>query len=135
MRVAVAVNEPSLVAIVPERFEDARGTLVVESNGMEVVRFIPHLSAAEMDASECEVLLCGDMYDPELFEEVSNRGLTRYYAADLPARQAVEAALAYRLPLIRDYVGGAGCNTVVHECDGDCAAHGSGSCDDCDERG
>ena len=111
MKIAAAVNERSLKAIIPDRFEDAAGLLIIETDTMEIVDYVTENWVNNMVDYDCEALICGDMYDPPLFEAVAGACISRYNGASYSARKATKKMLDYELELIRDYVGGTGCGT------------------------
>ncbi len=133
MLIAAAVNENSMDALIPGTLDGAAGVLIFDAElpNDPNARFVTENIAREMADAWCEALLCGFIYDAALFEAIADAGITRYFAADLTVREAVEEMNAYRLGMIRDYVGGTGCHDHDHaDCDGECAA-----CDaDCARR-
>ena len=64
--------------------------------------------------SHCEAVLCGQIYNKKLFDKIADEGITRYNAAGMPLRQAIDAMNKYQLNYIRDYVGGTGCHEHHH---------------------
>ncbi len=136
MLIAAAVNENSLDALIPGTLDGAKGVLIFDAESPDdpAPRFVTGDIAREMADVWCEAVLCGFIYSPELFEAIADAGITRYFAADMTVREAVEAMNAYRLGMIRDYVGGTGCHDHgAHgepDCDGDCAL----CAEDCAER-
>lgn len=134
MLIAAAVNENSMDALIPGTLDGAAGVLIFDADlkNDPNARFVTENIAQEMADAWCEALLCGFICDAALFEAIADAGITRYFAADLTVREAVEEMNAYRLGMIRDYVGGTGSHTHAHgDCGGECA-----SCDaECEERG
>ena len=127
MHIAVAVNENSLKAIIPETFEEAKGLLIIETDTMEVIDYIPG-SAVRQDAEsrdwvtamvdyDCEALICGDMYDAHTFDAIAYACISRYNGANYSARKATKKMMDYELEIIRDYVGGTGCGSHGHASD------------------
>ena len=130
MMVAIAVDEPESQAVIPAKFEDARGLMIVETDGFEIKEYVTSGWMDKMVAWDCELVLCGEMYDAPLFESIAQKGISRYMAAGMTAKRAVGEMLDDTLELIRDYCGGPGCGGHEHEnqCDGECD-----SCEaDCD---
>ena len=118
MHIAVAVNENNLKAIIPETLEEAKGLLIIETDTMEVVDCITDKDwVTEMVNNDCEALICGDMYDPPLFEAIAAAGISRYNGSNYSARKATRKMMDYELELIRDYVGGTGCGSHGHASD------------------
>ena len=118
MHIAVAVNENNLKAIIPETLEEAKGLLIIETDTMEVVDWITDKDwVAEMVNYDCEALICGDMYDPPLFEAIAAACISRYNGSNYSARKATRKMMDYELELIRDYVGGTGCGSHSHASD------------------
>jgi len=130
MRVAIAVDKNDLSAVIPGKYEQASALLIVETDTMQIVDFTRDLSAEKMEELGCEVLLCGDMYDPDRFEAVAACGITRQKAGGMTAKQAVKELLRYHLPYITDFVGGTGCGAHEGECTGDCASCELSDCHD-----
>ena len=134
MHIAIAVNEKDLKAIIPEKFEDAKGLLIIETDTMEIIDYIPG-SAIRQDADsrdwveemvryECEALICGDMYDAHTFDAIAFAMISRYNGMGYSARKATKKMLDYELEIIRDYVGGTGCGN--HGDPANCAEHDHG---------
>lgn len=112
MLIAAAVNENSMDVLIPGTLDGAKGVLIfdAERENDPNARFVTKDIVREMADVWCEALLCGFIYDAALFESIADAGITRYFAADLTVREAVEEMNAYRLGMIRDYVGGTGCH-------------------------
>ena len=122
MHIAVAVNENNLKAIIPETLEEAKGLLIIETDTMEVVDWITDKDwVTEMVNYDCEALICGDMYDPPLFEAIAAACISRYNGSNYSARKATRKMMDYELELIRDYVGGTGCGSHGHS--SECISH------------
>ena len=137
MLIAAAVNKNSMDALIPGTLDGAAGVLIFDAERTDNpnTRFVTENIVQEMADAWCEALLCGFIYDAALFEAIADAGITRYFAADLTVREAVEEMNAYRLGMIRDYVGGTGCREHGHahgreDCDGVCADCGA----DCTNR-
>ena len=127
MKIAVALLENDINTLIPERFEESKGLLVVETDTMETVAYLTEDWPSAMDELLCEAVICGKMYDPILFENIAMRCITRYFAGGLTGLEAIQAMLNYELPIIRDYEGGPGCASdhIDEEnlsCDGGCGA-------------
>ena len=118
MKAAAAVNENNLSAVIPESLESAAGIIIVETDSMQAARFAESGWAEAMGEEDVEFLLCGRMYNPELFENLAGLGISRYYAAGMTVRDALAAAMKYKLPAITDYEGGSGCGSGRSECGG-----------------
>ena len=114
MIIAAAVMSPELDAVIPETLEEAAGLLLVETDDMSIAKFEESRWVSEMIAQDCEAILCGQMYDAQLFEAIAGACITRYFAAGMTVRDAVNAMNAYRLDIIRDYVDGPGCSGEDH---------------------
>lgn len=121
MKIAVAADTKEMTAVIPEIFDDAKGLLIIETDDMEIVDYVTDKWLANMMKYDCEVLICGDMYDPPLFEAIAGAGITRYYGGGLSAGDATEKMMRYEIPLITDYVGGHGCGS--HGDPANCAQH------------
>ena len=127
MKIAVALLENDINTLIPEKFEDSKGLLVVETDTMEPIAYLTEDWPTAMDDLLCEAVICGKMYDPILFENIAMRCITRYFAGGLTGTEAIQCMLNYELPIIRDYEGGPGCASDGHEegalsCDGGCGA-------------
>lgn len=125
MIIAAAVMSPELDAVIPATLEEAAGLLLVETDDMSIVKFEESRWVSEMVDRDCEAILCGQMYDADLFEAIAAACITRYFAAGMTVRDAVAAMNAYRLDIIRDYVNGPGCsgedhNTSEEQCKCNC---------------
>lgn len=120
MLIAVAANGRDAGALIPERFEESRNLLIVETEGdaIEAVydaRDAEGLFFAEQTLyHDCEAIVCGRLEKPG-FEALASNSVTRYYGAGLPAVEAARAARDNLLPLTTDHVGGSGCGS--HERD------------------
>ena len=122
MKIAAAVNEKSLKAIIPDRFEDAAALLIIETDTMEIVDYITDKDwVEEMVRYDCEALICGDMYDAHTFDAIAYACISRYNGMGYSVRKATKKMMDYELELIRDYVGGTGCGS--HGTAADCASH------------
>ena len=122
MHIAVAVNENNLKAIIPETFEEAKGLLILETDTMEILDYITDKDwVTEMVNYDCEALICGDMYDAHTFDAIAYACISRYNGANYSARKATRKMLDYELEIIRDYVGGTGCD--MHGDPSNCAHH------------
>ena len=127
MKIAVALLENDINTLIPEKFEDSKGILVVETDTMEPLAYLTEDWPSEMDKRGCEAVICGQMYDPILFEAIALRCISRYNGGGLTGAEAIQAMLDYKLDLITDYVGGSGCASHGLEesemtCDGGCGA-------------
>jgi predicted Fe-Mo cluster-binding NifX family protein len=120
MMVAIALNEAQSQAVIPAKFEDARGLMIVETDGFEIKEYVTSAWMDKMVEWDCELVLCGEMYDAKLFESIARKGISRYLAAGMTAKRAVGEMLDDRLELIRDYCGGPGCGSHEKECDDEC---------------
>ena len=109
MIIAAAVNVSDIMAVIPDALEEAKGLLFVDTDTGRILSFEEENWIDEIIASNCEVILCGEMRDSELFMAIANACVTRYYAAGLTVEKAILAMDAYKLDIIRDYIGGTGC--------------------------
>jgi hypothetical protein len=71
MMVAIAVNEAEAQAVIPAKFEDAKGLMIVETDGFEIKEFVTTAWMDKMLEWDCEIVLCGEMYDAKLFESIA----------------------------------------------------------------
>lgn len=123
MIIAAAVNENSINAVIPEVLDRSAGVMIFdwEDGRAKVLRFVCQDIPQALEDTGCEAILCGVIYDAQLFEAIAQAGITRYMAAGMTVTQAAADMDAYLLDLITDYVGGPGCSGHGHEdCDGNC---------------
>lgn len=118
MRAAAAVNENDISVIIPESLETASGILIIETETMQAVRYAVRGWAGVMEEEDVEFLVCGRIYNSNLFEKIAQNGISRYYAGGMLARDAIVSALKHLLPAITDYEGGCGCGSGKDECYG-----------------
>lgn len=116
MMIAAAVCECSFDAIIPPSLDEASGLLIfdVEQSFEETYRYVTDDFSKAIINSHCEAVLCGQIYNKKLFDKIADEGITRYNAAGMPLRQAIDAMNKYQLNYIRDYVGGTGCHEHHH---------------------
>lgn len=70
----------------------------------------------------CECVLCGPIAEEPFLILADEGGVTRYNAAGMSLDNALKAFKANKLELIRDYIGGAGCQSEA-EAGRECRAH------------
>ena len=116
MMIAAAVNENSFDAVIPETLDNAKGILLfdVEQPLPEKTILVTDDIVKAMVEAQCEAVLCGVIYDANLFDRIADNGITRYFAAGMTVREAVPAMENYELDMVRDYFGGTGCHGHQH---------------------
>lgn len=112
LMIAAAVSKNSVNSVIPETLDGAAGILLFDAERpiKETVRFVTGDYVPAMLKVSCEAILCGAIHDKALFERIAEGCITRYDASGMTVPQAVAAMNCYRLPFIRDYVGGTGCH-------------------------
>ncbi len=128
MRIAVLADSPDLKALVPDEYETSPALLVVETDDWSVVATVegPDNRAyiAKMRETDCEAVVCGPHIGQEAFDPIANACITRYQGEGLTVLDAAKKALYNRLPIIREYEGGPGCDSGTHSCEeGGCGVH------------
>ena len=102
MMIAAAVNENSMSALIPDTFEKAAGVMLFDLETSQPPRFVTENLAQHIIDAQCEALLCGFIYDAQLFEAIAQAGVTRYRAGERTVEEAVAAMDAYQLTRIPD---------------------------------
>ena len=111
MKAAISAAGSDLNAVIPAQFETSQCILIVETNTMEIIDRITDDIANAILLHDCEMLLCGEIYDPVFFDNLAENGVSRYNASGLIVQEAIQRGLCNALPLLRDYVGGTGCHS------------------------
>ena len=111
MMIAAALAGASPGAPIAASYEGAQCVLIADTEALDQARYATEDIPEALRQADVEVLFCGDIYGREAFERIAGYGITRYHAAGMTVREAVRAMDQYRLPLIRDYVGGTGCSS------------------------
>ena len=125
MRIAVAANGMDLTALIPERYEQSTGLVIVETDDYSVVAAFEKQDEEGVFFAEkaleydCEAIVCGIM-QKEGHEIVANGGITRYNGYGFNVKDGARGALLNALPYITDFEGGTGCGS---QDGGDCHPH------------
>ncbi len=118
MMFCAALTGPSLDAPIAATYDEATWLVIGDTDDLDHVWYVSEKFPEEMHKGKVEALLCGEIYNAEEFEKIAYFGVSRYQAAGMQVVDAIREMDAYRLPLIRDYVGGHGCGS--HE-GGECS--------------
>lgn len=125
MKIAVTSDVPGLEGRVPALFADSPYLLIVELDTRELLHIFSRETnqdmafAREILHKDCEGVLCGPI-EMEPFLVIADEGcVTRYNAAGMLVEEALTALDSRALELIRDYIGGTGCQEGgAGECQG-----------------
>lgn len=115
IKIAVAIETTEAMAITA-KLAEAPHLMLVDVEKYAILEIISSSDPAARDISfaeqvvkwDCEAIICGDI-DQAAFEILADQGVTRYLGAGHSALEAIELMNAYRLPLIKEYNGGEGC--------------------------
>ena len=102
-------------AVIPESMDQALGVMIFgigEDEGA-TVQFVTEDVSHAIIKADCEALLCGAIYNAQIFDTIADAGVTRYMAAGMTVCDAVLAMNDYQLDMITDYVGGKGCGGMA----------------------
>lgn len=111
MMISAALTEASPEARIAPTYDEAACVLIADSDDLGSAQFVTDHIPEALRKADVEVLLCGDIYSKEAFEQIAGYCITRYQAAGLLLSDAIRAMDRYELELIRDYVGGTGCSS------------------------
>lgn len=122
MKIAIAASGRDSEARVPQEYETSPWLLIVETDTMQCDDRIagpnPEAYLKAMLDYDCEALVCGEQIGQAAFDPIADANITRYVGTGLLPVQAVTGALYNRLPFLREYTGGPGCQPG-----GGCHAH------------
>ncbi len=128
MKIAICSTSPGLDGTVPALFAVSPFLLVVETEGRELLHVETGGAVREMALAEamrlwdCEGLLCGPI-EKEPFMVIADEAcITRYNAAGLTVREALDRLETRSFALIRSFIGGTNCEEEEHH-QGACAGH------------
>ena len=118
MKIAVLSDTPNLGGKVPAQFSQSPCLLVINAETGQLLHTVARDDKAEgQDIAfareilrwDCEGVLCGPI-EREPFIIIADEGcVTRYNASGLPVVEALARMNSRSLELIRDYIGGDGC--------------------------
>lgn len=121
MKLAVASDTPGFGGRVPALFSATPYILIVDMDSGDILdilsRFTVPGSRAERDLAlaggilrwNCEGVLCGPIERPPFLVIADEGQVTRYNAAGMDVYDALAKAHNRELELIRDHIGGEGC--------------------------
>lgn len=125
MKIAVTSDTPGLDGRIPALFSESAYLLIVESDTQELLHVFRRDAGQDMAFArailqkDCEGVLCGPI-EREPFLVIADEGcVTRYNAVGMRVMEALAALESRGLALIRDYIGGTGCQEGgAGECQG-----------------
>lgn len=129
IKIAVCMDDRGPLGVVPALFGQTGQLLLMES-ALGTVREVfarDGMSEAELARKvlewNCECVLCGDIAEAPFLILADEGGVTRYNAAGLSLDKALKAFNAGSLPLIRDCIGGQGCQSEAADLTRECREH------------
>lgn len=129
IKIAVAMDEKGPLGVVPDLFAKTGQLLLVESALGTVREVFARAGRSDVELARkilewnCECLLCGDI-EREPFIIIADEGcVTRYNAAGLGFDNALKAFRADALELVRDHIGGQGCQSTDDGTPRECHEH------------
>lgn len=129
IKIAVALDDSGPLGVVPEYFAGTGQLLLVESGPGMVREVVRREGAADVELARrildwgCECVLCG-LLEEAPFLIIADEGcVTRYNAAGLSLENALQAFRENELELIRDYIGGRGCQSAAEGLERECREH------------
>lgn len=129
IKIAVALDDRGPLGVVPEYFAGTGQLLLVESGLGAVREVLRRDGAADAELARkildwnCECVLCGQLEEAPFLIIADEGCVTRYNAAGLSLENALRAFRENKLELIRDYLGGRGCQSAGEEHDRRCREH------------
>jgi predicted Fe-Mo cluster-binding NifX family protein len=115
MHIAIVTETESPNSVISAEFGKHDCVSIIDVDSMTIVfsSFNQNLSLVEIARriveSDCEALICGDLFNEEVFSILSDAGVTRYNGSKLTILKAIDRMMNNRLPLIKDVQGGTGC--------------------------
>lgn len=105
MLIAAAAMGRDFEALIPEKYEDSKYLLIVETDTMEILSL--HENADGQGAcyvqpiadSWSEAIVCGKI-PKEIFAAIADAGVSRYNGAGLSVREGIKGAEDNSLPLM-----------------------------------
>ncbi len=128
MLIAAVTGSDDLQSVIPERFEEGKYLLIVESDDNSIHAKYPaeegrpSFFAEKIVEHNVECVVCGLM-QKEAFEPVAAASITRFNGSGLPAAEAVHASVYNMLPYITDFEGGTGCPSNEEHSEENCLHH------------
>ncbi len=129
MKIALALDGNTLDSVISEDFAASQYLLIVETDNNTIVETVDGsniegktmaFAKAAADA-ECEVLISGPIEKEPFIVIADEACITRYNGVGIKGHDAIVDMENYALPLIRDHIGGEGCedhHSDEHGCDG-----------------
>lgn len=129
IKIAIALDAKGPLGKVPELFSQTEYLLLMETGPGTVREVFERQGRQDADLArkilewDCECVLCGPI-EKESFLLIADEGaVTRYNAADLSLDKALAAFKADALELIRDHIGGQGCESGADSTHRECREH------------
>ena len=139
MKLAVASDMPDFGGKVPALFSETPYFLVVDMESGDILDILSRASCGGTDEEsdlalareilrwDCEGVLCGPLERPPFLVIADEGQITRYNAAGMGVYDALSLANSRQLELLRDHIGGGGCQGEHKEGQGeskcDCDSH------------
>lgn len=117
MKVAVTSTAPGPDGSVPEYFAGSPYLLIIDSRYNKILHNIPNNGddtelAREVLRHDCECVLCGPIEEAPFLIIADEGQVTRYNAAGKSVEEALDDFEQNLLELIRDHIGGQGCEST-----------------------
>lgn len=129
IKIAIAMDAKGPLGIVPENFAQVEQLLLVESALGTVREIFERKGSTDADLARkildwnCECVLCGPIEKEAFLIIADEGGVTRYNATGLSFDKALSAFKADALELVRDYIGGQGCDSREDSTQRECHEH------------
>lgn len=126
IKIALAIGELGTAGQVSSRFGAAERLLLVASDSGEILDTLERQGRSDIELARrvldwnCECLLCGPLEKAPFLIIADEGGVTRYDASGLDFSEALRRFSSGTLPLIRDHIGGVGCQSAGA---GECHEH------------
>jgi predicted Fe-Mo cluster-binding NifX family protein len=116
MKISIAVVGDQARSPIPENLRQATHLFIVDTERFEVLRVLTADEPTDRDVAfarrtideNCEAIICGEI-EKRAFDLLAEACVSRYNGTGFHASQATKLIKGYRLPLIRDHIGGQGC--------------------------
>ncbi|MCQ2406054.1 MAG: hypothetical protein MJ067_02415 [Oscillospiraceae bacterium] len=113
-------THPDSFGIVPEVFEEAPYLLIFETDDGSLKKVCSRAKGADFskETVDCyaEAIVMGEHIGKEAFSPIADASITRYNGAGRRVFEAVQLAVYNRLPIIKEYLGGPGCEGGGGDC-------------------
>ena len=128
MLIAAVTDSGDLMSRIPERFEEGKYLLIVETDDGSVAaayaaKEIPVMRFPEKIIEHNVEAVVSGVMTADVFEPVAAASITRFNGAGLTAQEAVHAAVYNMLPYITDHEGGTGCPSHGDHSEENCLHH------------